>query len=169
MSGFRICRVDLAGGGRIGICHLPGLHSPLEEDVSQIIAWRPAIVLTLLELSESDCLAQDHLSALLRPSSIDWQHFPVQDFGVLEGASLAMWPGLSGRLHAILNARRGVLVHCRGGLGRSGMIALRLMVERGEDPESAFERLRKARPGAVETDAQLGWSTRGKMRSLGGA
>jgi len=51
-----------------------------------------------------------------------------------------------------------VLVHCKGGCGRSGMAALRLMVEAGEDPHLAFARLRDVRPCAVETEAQLAWA-----------
>jgi len=41
------------------------------------------------------------------------------------------------------------------------MIALRLLVERGEDASSALARLRAARPRAVETDAQLAWASAG--------
>ena len=41
---------------------------------------------------------------------------------------------------------------------RSGMIALRLMVERGADPDEALKRLRAVRPGAVETDEQRLWA-----------
>ena len=38
------------------------------------------------------------------------------------------------------------------------MIALRLLVERGADPEAALKRLRAVRPGAVETDDQFAWA-----------
>ena len=55
----------------------------------------------------------------------------------------------------------GLLLHCRGGQGRSGMIALRLLVERGEAPDAGLTRLRQARPGAVETAAQLAWASGG--------
>jgi hypothetical protein len=41
------------------------------------------------------------------------------------------------------------------------MIALRLMVERGEPAEAALARLRAARPGAVETAEQLAWAQAG--------
>ena len=51
-----------------------------------------------------------------------------------------------------------ILIHCRGGCGRSGMIVLRIMIEFGEDPEEALERLRKIRPCAVETEAQENWA-----------
>ena len=55
-------------------------------------------------------------------------------------------------------AGRGVAVHCRAGIGRSGMVALRLMIEAGEAPDDALARLRTVRPCAVETTAQMHWA-----------
>jgi len=37
-------------------------------------------------------------------------------------------------------------------------MALRLMVEHGEAPNAALQRLRMVRPCAVETDAQQAWA-----------
>ena len=48
-----------------------------------------------------------------------------------------------------------MLIHCRGGLGRAGTIAARLLVELGMRPDEAVRRVRDARgPGAIETPAQ---------------
>jgi ADP-ribosyl-[dinitrogen reductase] hydrolase len=47
-----------------------------------------------------------------------------------------------------------VLIHCRGGLGRTGTIAARLLVELGWQPRAAIEAVRGARPGAIETPQQ---------------
>jgi hypothetical protein len=38
------------------------------------------------------------------------------------------------------------------------MAILRLLVEMGEQPEEALQRLRAVRPCAVETDAQFDWA-----------
>ena len=38
---------------------------------------------------------------------------------------------------------RTIVVHCRGGLGRTGMIAARLAIESGEAPEAALRRVRE--------------------------
>jgi len=43
-----------------------------------------------------------------------------------------------------------LLVHCRGGLGRAGMIAARLLVELGMKPTKAMAMVRAARPNAIE-------------------
>jgi protein-tyrosine phosphatase len=48
-----------------------------------------------------------------------------------------------------------VVVHCKGGLGRAGMIAARLLVELGMDTEEAIQTVRHVRKGAIETPAQL--------------
>jgi hypothetical protein len=41
------------------------------------------------------------------------------------------------------------------------MIILRLMIAAGEGPDAALARLRKTRPCAVETDAQMAWARQG--------
>lgn len=46
------------------------------------------------------------------------------------------------------------MIHCLGGLGRSGTIAARLLVELGVVPDEAINIVRKARPGAIENNAQ---------------
>ena len=49
---------------------------------------------------------------------------------------------------------QSLVVHCRGGLGRTGLISARLLIELGESPARALARVRAARPGAVETREQ---------------
>ena len=48
-----------------------------------------------------------------------------------------------------------MVVHCKGGLGRAGMMAARLLVELGANPDAAIKEVRRARKGAIETPAQL--------------
>jgi ADP-ribosyl-[dinitrogen reductase] hydrolase len=62
-----------------------------------------------------------------------------------------------------LRRKLNVLVHCRGGLGRAGTIAARLLVELGMEPTKAIASVRGVRPGAIETSEQerfvLGFGT----------
>jgi ADP-ribosyl-[dinitrogen reductase] hydrolase len=53
-----------------------------------------------------------------------------------------------------LDLGENVVLHCLGGLGRSGMIAARVLVERGLAPAAAITAVRAARPGAIETAQQ---------------
>ena len=64
------------------------------------------------------------------------------------------WVEVGEGLRDRLRAGSDIVVHCKGGLGRAGMIAARLMVELGVPPAMAIEAVRRARPGAIETTAQ---------------
>jgi protein-tyrosine phosphatase len=152
-------------GGRIGICRLPGRDGMLASDVAAIAAWSPRLVLSLATRAEMDAWGAGGLGDLLALRQIGWLHFPVQDYGVPDAEASARWPGLAARLHEALGGGDGVLLHCLGGRGRSGMIALRLMVERGGEPEAALTLLRSAVPGAVETPAQYAWADAERTRA----
>ncbi len=156
-----IATVSLENGGRLGICRLPGLSGDLASDVRAIVDWKPRIVVSMTEQAEMDRYGSGNLAALLAGASIEWRPLPIRDYGEPQGSSRDAWPGLAARLHEVLDDGGAILLHCRGGQGRSGMIALRLLVERGEDTSGALARLRSARPHAVETDAQWGWASAG--------
>lgn len=57
-------------------------------------------------------------------------------------------------IHQRIDAGERLLIHCRGGLERSGLVAARILVERGCAPRDAVHRVRAVRPGAIETRDQ---------------
>ena len=156
---FRIATLALQGGGRLGICPLPGRDGAGLPDLAQIIRWVPDIVVSMTEPAEMERHNMGDLAGLLATVGIAHAPFPIRDFGTPETET--DWPQLSKRLHRILDRGGSVLAHCYGGQGRSGMVLLRLMVERGISPDAALARLRAIRPGAVETDAQFTWASQG--------
>lgn len=64
--------------------------------------------------------------------------------------------GGPGVLAGLQGGQRWVL-HCRGGLGRAGSVAAYMLVQTGVAPGEAIRRVRAARPGAIETAAQVAW------------
>jgi hypothetical protein len=144
---FSISEIKV-GRGLLGLCPLPQAG-----DVAALRDWRADLVLTLVEPAEMAALSPD-LSAALAAAGLAQRCFPIVDYGVPEHG----WPALSADLHAALAQGARIVVHCRGGCGRTGMIALRLMIEAGEMPAQALVRLRAVRPCAVETTAQGVWA-----------
>jgi len=54
-----------------------------------------------------------------------------------------------------LSQAEPTLVHCKGGLGRTGMIlALYLVREKRLEAKTAIQRIRNLRPGSIETPSQ---------------
>jgi protein-tyrosine phosphatase len=155
---FAVATVTLEAGGRIGLCRLPGRSGDLDADVGVIRDWQPVFVVSMTETAEMAALGAAELPARLEALGIGWRPFPIADYAVPDAAASERWPMLTRDLHAALDRGEGVLLHCRGGLGRSGMIALRLLCERGEDAGAALAAIRAVRPGAVETEAQRLWA-----------
>lgn len=157
---FRIDELSLEGGARIGICRLPGRSGDLEADLAVIREWHPDLVVSMTEIPEMTEKGAGALMARLGEIGLAHQHFPVRDFGVPE-ATDTLWPTLGRQLHAVLDRHGRLLLHCLGGKGRSGMVAMRLLTARGIAPDEALLRIRDARPGAVETEAQEQWGAGG--------
>lgn len=149
------------GGGVLGIGPMPGRGGDYARDLAEVLAWGPGLVLTMTTLEELAAKAAADLPQDLGEAGVAWLHLPIADYGVPSGEALEAWPTASARAGAVLAVGGKVWVHCMGGCGRSGTAALRLMVEAGEDPRAALERLRAVRPCAVETPEQFEWAAAG--------
>ena len=157
MHSFEVFEISL-GSALLGISCLPGLHGNVSADIEKIFNWKPAIIVSLTEKKEMEHLGARDFISLIEKEKIQWLHFPIKDFGIVDQQQKFLWEPTSKNIHQKINNGDRILVHCRGGCGRSGMIVLRIMIEFGEDPEEALERLRKIRPCAVETEAQENWA-----------
>lgn len=149
------------GAGHIGLSPIPGRFGSYEDNLSAVLNWGPDLVLTMTTQTELDRMGARDLGADLQSAGIAWRHLPIVDFGAPDEKISAAWGEVSA-LAAVTLAKGGkILSHCFGGCGRSGMAAVRIMVEAGETPEAALARLRVVRPCAVETDAQFNWASNG--------
>jgi hypothetical protein len=151
--------------GRIGITFCPGKHDnaaatgawarDLAADLDVIAAWGARLVVTLVEPTELAALKVPGLGADIQGRGIEWRHLPIADYSVPTEAFEKQWETHGRDIRALLCSGGDVLVHCKGGLGRAGMMAARLLVELGVAPDQAIREVRRARKGAIETPAQL--------------
>ena len=152
------------GMGRIGVTFCPGKVQPnaatggwtrdLAIDLDAVAAWGAVAVLTLVEGHELASLGVEDLGAQVEARHMAWLHAPIADVSTPSAAFEAAWRDIGEGLRARLRSGFDIVVHCKGGLGRAGMIAARLMVELGVAPAKAVALVRKVRPGAIETAAQ---------------
>ncbi len=151
--------------GRIGITFCPGKHDKwavtgawardLGADLDVITTWGARLVLTLIEPAELTALKVPQLGAEVQARGMEWRHLPIADYSVPTEAAELLWQSQGREIRALLRSGADVLVHCKGGLGRAGMMSARLLVELGMEPDRAIRAVRSARQGAIETPAQL--------------
>lgn len=151
--------------GRIGITFCPGKHDhfahtgawerDLGVDLDAIAAWGAKLVLTLVEPAELAALKVPQLGHEIGRRGISWRHLPIADYSVPTQAFEQQWISHGREIRGMLRNGEDIVVHCKGGLGRAGMIAARLLAELGVVPEAAIHAVRRVRKGAIETPAQL--------------
>ena len=155
----------LPGMGSIGITFCPGKVQPsaltgqwqrdLDVDLDAVRDWGAAAVVTLVEAHELETLQVTRLGEAVRARHMTWYHLPIRDVSVPSAEFEQPWIAAGAQLRSILANGFKVLVHCKGGLGRAGMVAARLLIELGMGAEAAISAVRQVRPGAIETPAQL--------------
>ena len=131
-----------------------GWHRDLNRDLDTIRDWGAAAVVTLLEPAELSLLKVERLGEEVLRRNMSWFHLPIADVSTPDERFEQEWDVAGEELRSILRSGSNVLVHCRGGLGRAGTIAARLLVELGMDPATAIASVRAVRPGAIETSDQ---------------
>ena len=161
MTGMVVHALPVARG-ILALCPLPGVEGDYADDVAHLAEWRPALVISLVSQPELVAHGAARLGQDILDRGARWVHLPIVDFGIPDAATDRRWPEISAMALAALGGGGRVLVHCKGGCGRSGMVVLRLMIEAGELPAPALERLRNLRPCAIETDAQMAWALRSR-------
>jgi len=147
------------GDGILAITGLPGRGGDYARDIAHLREWKPGIVLSMTTIDEMAAAGAQTLGNDIETGGSRWVHLPISNFGAPPPETMALWAQTSEAAVAALKGGGRVLVHCHGGCGRSGMIALRLMIAAGEAPLDAFARLRAVRNCAVETEAQMAWAT----------
>lgn len=164
-------------GGMIGLTFAPGKKQAsgltgnherdLAMDLDTVAVWGAAAVVTLMEADELARYRIPSIGQEVQARFMEWHHLPIRDVDVPDRTFEAEWPRYSARLRNLIAAGNRVLIHCRGGLGRAGMVAARLLVEMGVASDDAIAAVRRVRdPRAIETPAQEAWVHRGRCQDL---
>jgi len=124
-------------------------------DLDAIAVWGARVVVTLVEPAELKMLKVPQLGQAVHARGMLWLHLPIADYSIPDAAFEQQWLTQGRELRTLLRHGESVLLHCKGGLGRAGMMAARLLVELGMAPETAIRTVRRARKGAIETSSQL--------------
>jgi protein-tyrosine phosphatase len=117
------------------------------------------MVVSLLTADEEADLDLKMESTVAADWGMRFLSFPIVDRQVPESEG-----GLAAALARVdreLASGKNVVLHCRQGIGRTGLVAACLLLTKGLDPKAAVQRLSSARGLAVpETTEQREWIDR---------
>lgn len=117
------------------------------------------VVVSLLMQDEAEHFGLAREGDLSRMQGLKFLSFPIPDLAVPDSSGAAR--EFIGTVHRALTAGKKIAIHCRQGIGRSGLVASSLLVMSGVDPEAAFRRVSVARGLSVpETHEQRDWVVR---------
>ena len=155
----RLYWLDGPWKGKIALSARPRGADWLEDDVAE---WKKAgvsAVLSLLTPEEQRELALQDEARTVKGQGLRFSSFPIPDLQVPRPeAKLAE---TLRDVSASLSAGKNVLIHCRQGIGRTGMIAACLLIQSGMSPGGAVEAVSAARGMKVpETPEQREWVER---------
>jgi protein-tyrosine phosphatase len=142
--------------GKLAVAARPRGGDWLSDDIAR---WKRAgvnAVLSLLTPEENRDLDLSNEAGEVRAQALEFSSFPIPDLQVPK--SEAMLAETLEKVSRSLSSGKNIVVHCRQGIGRSGLIAICLLVKEGMSPGAAVEIVSAARGIPVpETAEQRDW------------
>jgi protein-tyrosine phosphatase len=158
--------LDETWPGKLAVAARPRGGDWLKEDIA---SWQSAginAVLSLLTPDEERDLDLRNEAREVRTQGMKFTSYPVPDRQIPK--SEAQWAEVLEKVNGNLSSGKNVLVHCRQGIGRSGLVAICLLVKKGMSPGAAVESVSAARGLAVpETEEQREWIDHFAVASAG--
>lgn len=141
---------------RIGLMARPRGGEQLVEEVDAWKAARVDVVVSLLESGEARDLELADESAACARRGIAFRSLAIADRGT--PPSRRDFVALIDDLEGDLKACRSIAIHCRAGIGRTGIVAACLLSRLGVPTRDLFHRLSRSRGLAMpDTSAQIDW------------
>ncbi len=142
--------------GKLALASRPRGGDWLQDEMA---AWRRAgidTVLSLLTSEEELDLDLKHEQREVKAKGMKFASLPIPDRQVPNSESEVS--AVLDRVDADLSAGKNVVIHCRQGIGRAGLVASSLLVTKGLNPEAAVQTISAARGIPVpETTEQRPW------------
>ena len=151
-----IYKIKEIGRGSLSAMAKPRSGEWVNEEFQGIAESGISKVISLLEVSEARDLDLNQERQLSESNGMDFAQFPIPDRGV--PTSLDEYCKFIKRQYfEITNGANGV-VHCRAGIGRTGMVTVSILLHSGYDSLEAFELVSEKRGIVVpDTQQQIDW------------
>jgi len=151
--------LDIPGcPGRLIFTPCPGTRdTSVASALDTLQAAGAETLITLMPGEELRLNQADELPALCAGRHLEWFHLPVADEQVPLDDFDAAWAQSRARIHELLDQGRSIAIHCKGGSGRTGLIAARILIDGGLQRSDAVALVQALRPKAIQHPAHAAW------------
>lgn len=148
---------SIIGTDKIALTLLPGrkdMQRDLNKDLQVIKEAQINNILTLITEEEMAKHGVPTLISDIKKTGINSYHIPIKDQGIPSSKEIIR---INQLIDDILNRNEKILIHCVGGLGRTGTIAALYLIEKtNSDYQKAIKTVRSCRSQrAIESKAQI--------------
>lgn len=151
-----IYNVQAIGSGSLTIMAKPESGDLMEQEFSGIASAGINKIVCLLESHESIALGLEKEKIMTERHGMEYLSYPIVDRGL--PLVVNEFAEFTKRLHNEMSGGLNTLVHCHGGIGRSGIVATAILLHCGFTAEDAFDHVTQQRGVSVpDTQEQIDW------------
>lgn len=149
-------RVAQFGSGFLAVMAKPTAGDWVDEEFSGLAEADIGCVVSLLECAEAREVGLASEQAHCGAHGMEFVSYPIPDRGLPH--SVPHFADFTRGLYAAVFKGRNTVVHCRAGIGRTGVVAAGILLHAAVTPKDAFDRVSAARGMQVpDTDEQYRW------------
>ena len=110
-------------------------------------------IVSMLAVGEATMLGLAGERLVCTSAGIEFISSPIPDFGLPD---VAVFDALTWQIAGMLREGRKVAVHCRAGIGRSGMVTAATLIALGFDSDAAIKQVARTRGTAIPDTVEQG-------------
>ena len=151
--------IERIGSGRLALMGRPRAGDWAADEFAGLAKFGVTDIVSLLEAAEAREIGLAAEQAHCAAAGIHFHSFPIADRGV--PASVEDLSRLACRLYHACAGGSFTAIHCRAGIGRSGLVSAAVLLHCGFNVRDAFSAISKARGVQVpDTSEQSEWLSR---------
>ncbi len=134
----------------------PGTQSSALAESLETLKQAGAVVLvTLMSDAELEENGVGQLGIEAEQHGLEWFQLPIEDDQAPDERFETRLSEIRDQLNAVLASNRALAIHCKGGSGRTGLFAARLLIESGMPRSEAIKWVQELRPRAIQKPAHI--------------
>ena len=112
-------------------------------------------IITMMPAHELHANQVGNIGEICQQQQIQWFHLPIEDDLAPDDTYINNWANMRAAIQQLLSNQQSVAVHCKGGTGRTGLIAAQILLELGWSLDDATLTIRELRPNALTMPSRI--------------